>query len=73
LALKRLAGHFWRTLMGHHSMVLGFYAVSMLPLADARRSPLPALFLGAGGGRDRRREGAWRRWSATIVGFVGVW
>ena len=32
---KRLAGHFWRTFMGTVSMVLGFYAVSMLPLADA--------------------------------------
>ena len=32
---KRLAGHFWRTFMGTSSMVLGFYAVSMLPLADA--------------------------------------
>src|SRR5690242_2339989 len=32
---QRLAGHFWRTLMGTCSMVLGFYAVSMLPLADA--------------------------------------
>src|SRR5262249_22625283 len=32
---KRIAGHFWRTAMGTASMVLGFYAVSMLPLADA--------------------------------------
>src|SRR5260370_41070423 len=32
---KRLAGHFWRTVMGTSSMALGFYAVSMLPLADA--------------------------------------
>ena len=31
----RIAGHFWRTFMGTTSMVLGFYAVSMLPLADA--------------------------------------
>jgi drug/metabolite transporter (DMT)-like permease len=32
---KRITGHFWRTFMGTTSMVLGFYAVSMLPLADA--------------------------------------
>ena len=39
----RIAGHFWRTFMGTTSMVLGFYAVAMLPLADATAiaSPLP--------------------------------
>ena len=29
---QRIAGHFWRTFMGTTSMVLGFYAISMLPL-----------------------------------------
>ena len=39
---KRIAGHFWRTFMGTTSMVLGFYAVSMLPLADATPLPSPS-------------------------------
>jgi drug/metabolite transporter (DMT)-like permease len=70
---KRIAGHFWRTAMGTASMVLGFYAVSMLPLADATAiafsQPLfsvvvAALILG--------EKVRWRRWSATIIGFAGV-
>ena len=48
---KRLAGHFWRTAMGTTSMVLGFYAVSMLPLADATAmafsQPLFSVFVAA--------------------------
>ena len=70
---KRIKGHFWRTVMGTASMVLGFYAVSMLALADATAlgfsQPLfsvcvAALILG--------EKVRWRRWSATIAGFVGV-
>ena len=70
---KRIVGHFWRTAMGTASMVLGFYAVSMLPLADATAiafsQPLfsvvvAALLLG--------EKVRWRRWSATVIGFAGV-
>jgi len=70
---KRIVGHFWRTAMGTGSMVLGFYAVSMLPLADATAiafsQPLfsvvvAALILG--------EKVRWRRWSATVIGFAGV-
>jgi drug/metabolite transporter (DMT)-like permease len=70
---KRIVGHFWRTAMGTASMVLGFYAVSMLPLADATAiafsQPLfsvvvAALILG--------EKVRWRRWSATVIGFIGV-
>jgi drug/metabolite transporter (DMT)-like permease len=70
---KRIVGHFWRTAMGTSSMVLGFYAVSMLPLADATAiafsQPLfsvvvAALILG--------EKVRWRRWSATVIGFAGV-
>ena len=70
---KRIIGHFWRTAMGTASMVLGFYAVSMLPLADATAiafsQPLfsvvvAALILG--------EKVRWRRWSATVIGFAGV-
>ena len=70
---QRLQGHFWRTAMGTTSMVLGFYAVSMLPLADATAlafsQPLFSVVLAALVLREKVR---WRRWSATIVGFIGV-
>ncbi len=70
---KRIAGHFWRTLMGTTSMVLGFYAVSLLPLADATAisfsQPLFSVLVAALIAGDKVR---WRRWSATVVGFVGV-
>ena len=70
---KRLAGHFWRTAMGTTSMVLGFYAVSMLPLADATAiafsQPLFSVLVAAVIAGEKVR---WRRWSATIVGFAGV-
>jgi drug/metabolite transporter (DMT)-like permease len=70
---KRLAGHFWRTFMGTTSMVLGFYAVSMLPLADATAiafsQPLFSVVVAALIAGEKVR---WRRWSATLVGFAGV-
>ena len=69
----RIQGHFWRTFMGTVSMVLGFYAVSMLPLADATAlafsQPLFSVVLAAAVLREKVR---WRRWSATIIGFIGV-
>src|SRR5258707_7954560 len=70
---KRLAGHFWRTAMGTASMVLGFYAVSMLPLADATAiafsQPLFSVLVAALIAGEKVR---WRRWSATVIGFAGV-
>src|SRR6266404_4902752 len=67
---KRLAGHFWRIAMGTASMVLGFYAVSMLPLADATAiafsQPLFSVVVAAAIAGEKVR---WRRWTATIVGF----
>ena len=70
---QRIQGHFWRTFMGTVSMVLGFYAVSMLPLADATAlafsQPLFSVVLAATVLHEKVR---WRRWSATIIGFVGV-
>jgi drug/metabolite transporter (DMT)-like permease len=70
---KRLAGHFWRTAMGTASMVLGFYAVSMLPLADATAiafsQPLFSVLVAVVIAKEKVR---WRRWTATAVGFAGV-
>ena len=70
---KRIIGHFWRTAMGTGSMVLGFYAVSMLPLADATAiafsQPLFSVVIAALVLGEKVR---WRRWSATVIGFAGV-
>jgi drug/metabolite transporter (DMT)-like permease len=70
---KRLKGHFWRTLMGTTSMVLGFYAVSLLPLADATAiafsQPMFSVVVAALIAGEKVR---WRRWSATVIGFAGV-
>jgi drug/metabolite transporter (DMT)-like permease len=70
---KRIVGHFWRTAMGTASMVLGFYAVSMLPLADATAiafsQPLFSVVVAALIVGEKVR---WRRWSATVIGFAGV-
>ncbi len=70
---KRLQGHFWRTFMGTCSMVLGFYALAMLPLADATAlafsQPLFSVILAAVVLHEKVR---WRRWTATIAGFAGV-
>jgi drug/metabolite transporter (DMT)-like permease len=70
---KRIVGHFWRTAMGTGSMVLGFYAVSMLPLADATAiafsQPLFSVVVAALVLGEKVR---WRRWSATVIGFAGV-
>jgi drug/metabolite transporter (DMT)-like permease len=59
--------------MGTCSMVLGFYAVSMLPLADATAlafsQPLFSVVLAAVVLGEKVR---WRRWTATVVGFIGV-
>jgi drug/metabolite transporter (DMT)-like permease len=70
---KRIKGHFWRTLMGTVSMVLGFYALAMLPLADATAlafsQPLFSVVLAAIVLHETVR---WRRWTATVVGFIGV-
>ncbi|MDO8976317.1 DMT family transporter [Reyranella sp.] len=70
---KRIKGHFWRTFMGTTSMVLGFYAISMLPLADATAiafsQPLFSVLVAAVIAKEKVR---WRRWTATVVGFIGV-
>lgn len=70
---KRLGGHFGRATCGYMSMALGFYGITHLPLADAVALSftrplfmivLAVLILG--------EVVRWRRWSATIVGFMGV-
>ncbi len=73
LKTSRLKLYFWRTAVGLSSMLLSFSALALLPLSLAIAltftSPLfttlgAALFLG-----EKVRA---RRWSATVVGFLGV-
>ncbi len=72
-ATPRLGQHFSRAFIGTASMVCGFYAAAHLPIADSTSigfsAPLfitmiAALFMG--------ETVRWRRWTATIVGFLGV-
>ncbi len=70
---KRLPMHLFRGLLGGLAMMSGFYAVAVLPLALATSLsfarplfmvPLAILFL-----HEVVRA---RRWTATLVGFLGV-
>ena len=65
--------HLLRGLLGTTAMFCGFYAITRLPLADATAIGfastlfmivLAVLFLG--------EVVRWRRWTATIIGFLGV-
>lgn len=69
----RLPLHFVRTFVGITAMLSAYYAITHMPLADAIALSftrplflivLAVLFLG--------EIVRWRRWSATMVGFVGV-
>jgi drug/metabolite transporter (DMT)-like permease len=73
LRTGRMKLYFWRTAVGLSSMLLSFSALAVLPLSLAVAlsftAPLfttmgAALFLG-----ERVRA---RRWSATVLGFIGV-
>lgn len=70
---RRPVLHVVRSLTGLVAMFCGFYAITHLPLADATAITfakplfmiiLAVLFLG--------EVVRWRRWSATIIGFLGV-
>lgn len=65
--------HLIRVIMGTCAMMTGFYALTHLPLATATAVaftkplfmiPVAIVLLG--------ETVRWRRWSATIVGFIGV-
>jgi drug/metabolite transporter (DMT)-like permease len=70
---RRIGGHFWRASIGSLSMQIWFYALTIMPLtlATALSFITPVLttliaivFLGEKAGI--------RRWSAIIIGFIGV-
>ena len=65
--------HLPRSVAGGCAIIIGFYAFTVIPLADATAigftSPLfvtvlAVIFL--------NEQVGWRRWSATVVGFIGV-
>jgi drug/metabolite transporter (DMT)-like permease len=73
LRTRRLGLHLLRGLLGTTSGLLAFYAFSRLPLADAYAiifaTPLLITALSV---PILREAVGWRRWSAVVVGFIGV-
>jgi len=68
-----MALHLSRAVTGGSAILIGFYAFTVIPLADATAigfttplfvTVLAVIFLG--------EQVGWRRWSATAVGFIGV-
>lgn len=70
---RRFGAHVWRVAIGLVSMYLSFRAIALLPLAEATTigfaAPLFAIALSA---LVLREQVGPRRWTAVIVGFVGV-
>lgn len=70
----RLTNHFWRSTFGIAAMQLWFYSLTIMPvtLATALSYTTPVfttiiaiVFLG--------EKAGWRRWTAIIISFIGVW
>jgi drug/metabolite transporter (DMT)-like permease len=73
LKTHRAVGHATRAFIGSSSMILVFSAFQMLPLADATAlSFAQPLFLTALAGPLLGEKVRLHRWSAVIVGFIGV-
>jgi drug/metabolite transporter (DMT)-like permease len=73
LRTARPLQHLLRGLVGVTGMFLGFYAVARLPLATSTAisftTPLYMIFMAVLFLGEQVR---WRRWTATLVGFMGV-
>ncbi|MGF1610786.1 MAG: DMT family transporter [Kiloniellales bacterium] len=73
LRTQRLGTHLWRAAIGFLSMVCWFYAIALLPLAEAISLNFTVpLFVTIGAALVLGEVVRLRRWSATIVGFLGV-
>jgi drug/metabolite transporter (DMT)-like permease len=73
LRTRRLAGHIWRSVIGVTSMVLGFVSYHLMPLADAVALSFTApLLVTALSVPLLGEKVGLRRWSAVLVGFLGV-
>jgi len=70
---KRPLAHLWRALIGFVAMGFGYYAITLLPLAEATAisfaAPIFATLLSA---IFLLETVGWHRWGAVAMGFVGV-
>jgi drug/metabolite transporter (DMT)-like permease len=73
LRTRRLTGHVWRSVIGVASMMLGFLSYHLMPLADAVAISFtsPLLITALSVPLLGEKVGI-HRWSAVIVGFLGV-
>lgn len=73
LKTEHLARHFWRAVIGMFAMACWFYSIALLPLAEAVALNFTVpLFATLGAALILGEVVRARRWSATIVGFLGV-
>lgn len=73
LRTTRLGMHVWRAVFGLAAMVCWFYAIALLPLAEAVALNFTVpLFATAGAAVVLSETVRARRWTATVVGFLGV-
>lgn len=70
---SRISGHFWRSLYGFGTLICYFYAIEMLPLADAVAlsftRPIWAIFIAALLLKEALNR---RQIIATLIGFLGI-
>lgn len=72
-ATRHFKLHVGRALVGFAAMVCWFYSIALLPLAEATALNFTVpLFATVGAALILREVVRARRWSATIVGFLGV-
>lgn len=73
LSTKRFKLHFWRAAVGLIAMLLWFYSVAVLPLSEAVALNFTVpLFATAGAALVLGEVVRARRWTATVIGFLGV-
>ena len=73
LETKRFGLHVWRAVLGLGAMILWFYSVTILPLAEAVALNFTVpLFVTIGAALILGEVVRARRWSATLIGFLGV-
>lgn len=70
---RRFDLHLWRALIGVVALLAWFYALSLLPLAEATALNFTStLFATVGAALFLGENVRLRRWSAVLVGFAGV-
>ncbi len=73
LATRRPGTHLWRAALAMLAMVCWFYSIALLPLAEAVALNFTVpLFATAGAALFLGEIVRARRWSATLIGFLGI-